>query len=189
MTEPLTNAIHDLILHLIRCDLVGNRRAAPCWVPPCWTPAHRQHRRPRGSRPRATTPPPQYRPMEPSPPRALEPSLPRPSLPPFGVPCTPRSQVDFGWLARPPAGITSFTMATPRSTPTIEEQDRESSVVEPLTRCMVDLTINDRLTTPFHQPDPPSLTPEEANPNPNGLSSGSPPRISSLGNRVLHWVI
>jgi hypothetical protein len=49
--------------------------------------------------------------------------------------------------------------------------------------------ISDRLATPFHRPDPPSPTPEEANPNPNELGSGSPPRISPLGNRVICRVI
>jgi hypothetical protein len=61
--------------------------------------------------------------------------------------------------------------------------------VEPLTRSTADLTITDRLATPYHRADPSSLTPEEANPHPNGLGSGSPPRLSPLGNRIIHQVI
>jgi hypothetical protein len=135
------------------------------------------------------TPPPQYRPMEPSLPREPEQSLPGPSLPPFGVPYTPRSQVDLGRLVGPPEGITPFTVAAPRRTPVTEEQERGSLVVEPLIRGTADLTISDRLATPFHQPDPPSPTPKEANPIPNGLGFGSPPQISPLGNRVIRRVI
>jgi hypothetical protein len=135
------------------------------------------------------TPPPQYRPMEPSQQRSPGPSLPRPPLPPFDASYTPRTQVDLGWLAGPPEGITPFTVAAPRRTPVTEEQERGSLVVEPLIRGTADLTISDRLATPFHQPDPPSPTPKEANPIPNGLGFGSPPQISPLGNRVIRRVI
>jgi hypothetical protein len=34
MVEPLTDAILASILHLIRRDLIGNRRAPPHWAPP-----------------------------------------------------------------------------------------------------------------------------------------------------------
>jgi hypothetical protein len=61
--------------------------------------------------------------------------------------------------------------------------------VEPLTRGMTDLTIINRPTTPYHRADPPSLTPDEANPNPNWSGSGSQPRLSPLGNRITRRVI
>jgi hypothetical protein len=54
---------------------------------------------------------------------------------------------------------------------------------------MVDLTISDRPATPYHKADPPSPTSDTANPNPNGLGSDSPPRISPLDNRVICQVI
>jgi hypothetical protein len=153
MAEPLTNAILASILHLIRRDLTGNRR-----VPP--------RRRPHRSRQRAATPPPQYRPMEPSPPRVPEQTLPGPPLPPFGVPYTPRSQVDLGWLVGPPEGATPFTVAGLVRSPATEE-GRGLPAVEPLTRGTTDFSITDRPATPYHRSDPPSPTPEEANPNPN----------------------
>jgi hypothetical protein len=59
----------------------------------------------------------------------------------------------------------------------------------PLTRGTTDLSISDRPATPFHRPDPPSPTQDEANPNPNGLGFGSPLRISPLGNQVIRRVI
>jgi hypothetical protein len=135
------------------------------------------------------TPPPQYRPMKPLPPRAPEQSLPRPLLSPFGVPYIPRSQVDLGRLAGPPEGTTPFTVATPRRTPASEEERRGSLAVEPLTRGTADLSITDRSATPYHRVDPPSPTPDEANPNPNGSGFDSPPRLSPLGNRIICWVI
>jgi hypothetical protein len=55
-------------------------------------------------------------------------------------------------------------------------------VVEPLTRGTTNLTISDGPTTPFHRPDLASPTPDEANPNPNGLGSSSPLWMSPLGN-------
>jgi hypothetical protein len=151
MVEPLTNAILASILHLIRRDLTENQRAAlrrapPHWVPPCRALARRWHRCPHRSGPRVTTPPPQYQTMEPSPPRAPEQSLPRPPLPLFGVPYTPRSQVDLRWLARPPEGVTIFMVATPRRTLATEEEEMGSPAVEPLTRGTTDLTISDQLT-------------------------------------------
>jgi hypothetical protein len=85
---------------------------------------------------------PQYRQMDPSPPRS-----PGPPLPPFGVPYNPRTQVNLGWLAGPPEGITPSTVARPKRTPETEEE-RGSPVVEPPTRGTTDLTINDRLGTP-----------------------------------------
>jgi hypothetical protein len=84
-----------------------------------------------------------YWPIEPSPPIVPRSLLPGPPLPTFGVPYTPRSQVDFGWVAGPPVGITPFTVATPRSTPTTEEQERVSPTVEPLTWGTTDFTISD----------------------------------------------
>jgi hypothetical protein len=130
------------------------------------------------------TPPPQYHPMEPSPPRS-----PRPSLSPFGVPYHPRSQVDLGQLAGPLEGITPFMMPGPRRTPTSEEEEREAPTVEPVTQGMIDLTISHWPATPYHRADPPSPTPNTANPNPNGLGSDSLPQISPLGNRVIRQVI
>jgi hypothetical protein len=112
-----------------------------------------------------------------------------PPLPPFGAPYTARSQVNFGRLARPPEGITPFMVAGLVRTPAIEEQERGLSTVEPLTRGTTDLMISDRQTTPYHRADPPSLTPDLANPNPNGLGSGSPPRISPLDNWIICRVI
>jgi hypothetical protein len=193
MVEPLTNTILASILHLIRRELARNRRvpprrAPPRWVHPCQALARWRHRRPRRSGPRAATPPPQYRPMKPSPPRVPEQSLPGPPLPPFGVPYTPRSQVDLGWLVGPLEGATPFTVAALVRAPTTEE-GRGSLAVETLTRGTTDLLITDQPATPYHRPDPLSPTPEEANPNPNGAGSGSPPRISPLGNRIIHQVI
>jgi hypothetical protein len=188
MDEPLTNAILASILHLIQRDLAGNRIAPPHWVPPRRDPAHQQRRHPRKSGPRAVTLPPQYRPMEPSPPRVLEQTLPGPPLPTFGVPYTPRSQVDLGRLVRPPEGTTSFTVAGLVRAPTTDE-GRGSPVMEPLTGGTVDLSITDRPATPYHRPNPPSPTPKEENPNPNGLGSGSPPRLSPLGNHIICRVI
>jgi hypothetical protein len=62
-------------------------------------------------------------------------------------------------------------------------------VVEPLTRGTTNLTISDGLTTPLHRPDLASPTPDEANPNPNGLGSSSPLWMSPLGNWVIRQVI
>jgi hypothetical protein len=76
----------------------------------------------------------------------------------------------------------------PRRTPAIEEE-MGSLTVEPLTWGTTDLMISDRPTTPNPRADPPSLTPNTANPDPNGSGSGSPPQFSPLGNRVIHWVI
>jgi hypothetical protein len=135
------------------------------------------------------TPPPQYRPMEPSPPRSPRQSLPGPPLPPFGTPYIPRMQVDLGQLAGPEEVITPFTVVGLVRTPTTEEERRGSPTVEPLTRGTVDLLITDRPATPYHRPDPPSPTPEEPNPNPNVLGSDSPPRLSPLGNHIIHQVI
>jgi hypothetical protein len=67
-------------------------------------------------------------------------------------------------------------------TPAIEEQEKGLPTVEPLTSGMTDLTTSDRPTMPYHRVDPSSPTPDLANPNPNGLGSSSPPRISPLGN-------
>jgi hypothetical protein len=107
-------------------------------------------------------------------------------LPPFGVPYTPRSQVDLGRLAGPLEGITLFMVARPRRTPATEEEEEErgSSVVEPLTRGTANHTISDRSATPHHRAGPPSPTPDTTNLNPNGLGSDSSLRISPLGNRV-----
>jgi hypothetical protein len=174
MTKPLTNTILALILHLIQCDLTENQRVPPRRAPPCWVPPCRWHRCPRRSRPRATTPSPQYWPMEPSLLRVPEQSLLGPPLPPFGVPYTPRSQVDLGRLARPPEGATPFTMARLVRAPATEE-GRGSLAVETLPMGTTDLSITDRLATPYHRLDLPSSTPEEANPNPNRSGSGSPP--------------
>jgi hypothetical protein len=82
-----------------------------------------------------------------------------------------------------------FTVAGLVRTPTTEEERRGSSVVEPLTRGTSDLSITDRPTTPFHRADPPSPTPDLTNPNPNGLGSSSPPRLSPLGNNIICRVI
>jgi hypothetical protein len=135
------------------------------------------------------TPPPHYRPIEPSPPRSLRPALPGSPLPPFGVPYTPRSQVDLGRLVGPPEDITPFMVARPRRTPTTEEEERGSPTVKPRTRGTADLTISDRPATPYHIVDLPSPTPDTTNINPNGLGFDSPPRISPLGNRVIRRVI
>jgi hypothetical protein len=112
--------------------------------------------------------------MEPSPPRVPEQTLPRPPLPPFGVPYTPRPQVNLGRLAKPPEGATPFMMAELVRAPATEE-GRVSLAVEPLSRRTMNLSITDRPATPYHRPDPPSSTPKEANPNPNGSGSSSPP--------------
>jgi hypothetical protein len=185
MAEPLTNAILASILYLIRRDLTGNGRVPPRRAPSHWAPTRRQCHHPHKSGPRAATPPPQYRPMEPSQPRSLGQSLPGPPLPPFDTPYIPRMQVDLGRLAVSQEGITPFTVARLVRTPTSEEERRGSPAVEPLTRGTTDLSITDRPATPFHRADPPSPTPNSTNPKPNGLGSGSPPRISPLGN----WVI
>jgi hypothetical protein len=111
--------------------------------------------------------------MEPSPPRVPEQTLPRPPLPPFGVPYTPRSQVDLGRLVGSSEGATPFMVAGLVTTPATEE-GRGSPVMEPLTRSTTDLSITDQPATPYHRSNPPSLTPEEANPNPNGPGSSSP---------------
>jgi hypothetical protein len=105
MAETLTNVILASILHLIRWDHTKVGRAAPHRAPPRQALARRWHWRHCRSETRATTPPLQYQPMEPSPPRAPKQSLPGPPLPLFGVPYTPRSQVDFGRLVRPPGHI------------------------------------------------------------------------------------
>jgi hypothetical protein len=62
--------------------------------------------------------------------------------------------------------------------PAIEEQERGSSALEPLTRGTTDLMISDQPATPYHRADPPSPTPDGASPNPNELGSGSPSRLS-----------
>jgi hypothetical protein len=134
------------------------------------------------SGPRATTLPPQYRPMEPSAPRS-----PGSSLQPFDAPYTPRTQVDLGRLGGPLEGITPFMVAGLVRTPTTKEQERGSPAVEPLTRGTTDLTISDRSPTPYYRADPPSPTPDSA--NPNRLGSDSPLRISPLGNRIIRRVI
>jgi hypothetical protein len=175
MVEPLTNAILASILHLILRDLTRNRRAPQHRAPPCRAPAHRWHCRPHRSGPRAVTPPPQYRSMEPSPPRATKQTLNGPPLPPFGIPYTPRSQVDLARLAGPPEAATPFMVAGLERAPTIEEQERGSPAVVPLTRGTADLTISDWSAPPYHIMDPPSPTPYGANPNPNGSGSGSLP--------------
>jgi hypothetical protein len=126
--------------------------------------------------------------MEPSPPRVPEQTLPEPPLPPFGVPHTPRLQVDHGRLDGPPEGVIPSTVARLVRAPTTEE-GWGSSAVDPLTRGTTDLSITNRPATPYHKPDPPSPTAEQGNPNPNGLGSGSPPRLSPLGNHIIHQVI
>jgi hypothetical protein len=70
-------------------------------------------------------------------------------------------------LGRTTRGFTPFTLAGPRS----------------------DLTISDRMGTPYTRTDPPSPKPDIGNPNPNGLGSNSPPRLSPLRNRVIYRVI
>jgi hypothetical protein len=184
MAEPLTNTILVSILHLIRRDLVRNMRAPPCWIPPRQVPARRRCRHLHRSGPRVVTPSPQYRPMEPSPPRVPKQTLPGPPLPLFGIPYTPRSQVDLGRLVRPLEGATPFTVAGLVRAPASEE-GRRSPAVEPLTRGTTDLSITDQPATPYHRPNPPSPTPEEANPNPNRSGFGSSSRLSPLGNRVI----
>jgi hypothetical protein len=134
-------------------------------------------------------PPPHYQPMEPSPPRVPEQTLPGPPLSPFGVPYIPRSQVDLGRLTGPPEGTTPFTVAGLVRNPTTKDQERGSPTMEPLTRGTTDLTISDRPTTSYHRADPPSPTLDEANHNPNGSRSDSPPRVSPLGNCIIHRVI
>jgi hypothetical protein len=121
-------------------------------------------------------------------PRVIEQSLPGTPLPPFGVPHTPRLQVDLGRLVGPPEGATPFMVAGLVRAPATEE-GRGSLAVETLTMGTVDLSIIDRPATPYHRPDPPSPTPKEANPNPNGSGSGSPSWISPLGNRIIRRVI
>jgi hypothetical protein len=127
--------------------------------------------------------------MKASPPRSPGQSLPGPPLPLFSTPYIPRTQVDLGRLAIPPKGITPFTVADLVRTPTTEEERRGSPAVKPLTRGTTDLSITDQPATPFHRADPPSPTPDTTNPNPNGLGSGSPPRLSPLGNRIFRRVI
>jgi hypothetical protein len=99
MSEPLTNAILDKILHLIWRDLTGNQ---PILAPPRRAPP-RHHRRVRQRAPRVV---PLYWPMEPSPPHSsMSP------LPPFGTPYTPNRSVDLERLTGPSEGITPFTRA------------------------------------------------------------------------------
>jgi hypothetical protein len=136
----------------------------------------------------AATPPPQYRPMESSLPRVIEQSLLGTPLPPFGVPHTPRLQVDLGRLVGPPEGATPFMVARLVRAPATEE-GRGSLAVETLTMGTTDLSITDRPPTPYHRLDPPSPTLEAANPNPNELGSGSPLQISLLGNQIIRRVI
>jgi hypothetical protein len=76
----------------------------------------------------------------------------------------------------------------PRSALAIEGE-RASPVVEPLAHHIAELTIIARLRTPHSRIDPPSSTPDTVNPNPNGLGSSSPPRLSPLGNWVIRRVI
>jgi hypothetical protein len=143
---------------------------------------------PRRSGPRAATLPPQYRPMEPSSSRVPEQTLPKPPLPPFGVPYTPRSQVNLRRLAGPPEGATPFTVAGLVSAPATEE-GRGSLAVEPLTRGIIYLLITNRPATPLPQTGSTVPNTEEANPIPNRLGSGSPSRLSPLGNRIIRRVI
>jgi hypothetical protein len=171
MAKPLTNAILASIMHLIWRDIVGNRRVPPRraplrWVPPHQALARQQRRHPCRSVPRAVTPPPHYRPMEPSPPR-----------------------VPKQMLTRPPEGTTPFTVARLVRNSATEDQERVSPAVEPLTRGMADLMISDQSATPYHRANPPSPTLDEANHNPNGSGSSSPPRVSPLGNRIIPRVI
>jgi hypothetical protein len=130
----------------------------------------RRCHRPRSSGSRMVTSPPQYRFMKPSPPRVPEQSLPSHCCHRLAYPASQ----DLGRLVGPPEGASPFTMAAPRRTPGTEE-GRGSLAVERLTRGTTDLSIIDRPTTSYHRVDPPSLTSEEANPNPNGLGSGSSP--------------
>jgi hypothetical protein len=189
MAEPLTDAILASILHLIWRDLARNGRTPPCRAPPRRAPARPRHRRPRRSGQRAATPAPQYRPMELSPPRSPRPSLLGPPLPPFGAPYIPRTQVNLGRLVGPTKGITPFMVAGLVRTPATKEEGRGSPEVESLTRGTMDLSITDWPATPYHRPDSPSLTPNEANPDPNGSGFDSPPRLSPLGNRIIWRVI
>jgi hypothetical protein len=76
-----------------------------------------------------------------------------------------------------------------KKNPCIRRRKKGSLAVEPLTRGTADLSITDRSATPYHRVDPPSPTPDEANPNPNGSGFDSPPRLSPLGNRIICWVI
>jgi hypothetical protein len=70
------------------------------------------------------------------------------------------------------------------------EGGRGSPVVDPLVRRTPDLTISGWPGTPNTQRDPPSLTPDTRNPNPNGSGFRSPPpRLSPHGNRVSCQVI
>jgi hypothetical protein len=69
------------------------------------------------------------------------------------------------------------------------EEERGQLVVEPLPWGTVDLMISDLPGTPYHRADPPSPTLDTANPNSNRLGSGSSPRISPLGNRIICRVI
>jgi hypothetical protein len=137
-------------------------------------PTHRRRHRLRRSGPRAATPPPQYWLMEPSLSRVSEQSLSEPSLPPFDTPYIPRTQVDLERLVGPPEGTTLFTVAGLVRAPA-REQRLGSPAVEPLTMSTTDLMITDRPATPYHRLDPLSPPPEEANPNPNGSRSRSPP--------------
>jgi hypothetical protein len=177
MAEPLTNAILASILHLIRRDLAEDGRFAPRRAPLRWAllhraPAHRRHRCPCRSGPRAMTPPPHIdlwnlHHQDHS-----------------GRHChhlahpTPQEHKFLGQLAEPPEGITPVARLV--RTPAIEEQERGSPMVQPLTRGTTDLMINDRTATAYHRADPPSLTPDSTNPNSNGLESDSPSRISPL---------
>jgi hypothetical protein len=125
MAKPLTNVILASIMHLIRRDIVGNRRVLPRraplrWVPPHQAPARQQRCRPCRSVPRVATPPPHYRPMEPSPPR-----------------------VPKQMLTGPPEGTTPFTVARLVRNSATEDQERVSPAVEPLTRGTADLMISD----------------------------------------------
>jgi hypothetical protein len=126
--------------------------------------------------------------MRPSSLRLIGPPLLGPPLPSFSAPYNPRTEVNLERLAGPPEDITPFTVAEPRRTPATEEE-RGQPMVEPLMRGTTDLTISDRPATPYHIADPPSLTPDIANPNPNGLGSNSPSWISPLSNRVIRRVI
>jgi hypothetical protein len=123
------------------------------------------------------------------PPRSPGPSLLGPPLPPFGAPYIPRTQVNLGRLVGPPKGITPFMVAGLVRTPATKEEGRGSPALESLTRGTMDLSITDRSATPYHRPDSPSLTPNEANPDPNGSGFDSPPRLSPLGNRIIWRVI
>jgi hypothetical protein len=121
--------------------------------------------------------------MEPSPPRSPRPPLPGPPLPPFDVNYNPRTQVHC-WPGHRRASLCSRWQRTPAT-----KEEREQPAVEPLIQGMTDLTISDQPATTYHRADPPSPTPDMANPNPNMSGSSSLPRISPLGNRVIHRVI